>query len=232
MNTAKNDKLDALLYLSAGILAELDSDYLNSLDTSDITISKAVDRRIRRRIQAEQRKQEYGALYLVFRRIAAVFLIVGTITLALAMSIEAVRAEFWNAIIDIFDDFIKITAVTETKSPTTIEVKKEPKYIPESYEKETVSDTSFVHRIQYYENNQLILTYCQKVLDNSAAAYDNDHLMTSSVTVHADKAILMYYYDDGRYSLTWTDGEYNYSLSSFDDRFTESDIISIAESVQ
>ena len=68
MSDLKNDKLDALIMLSAHVLAEKNISEFDAVDISNIEIPKALDKKINRIINREWRRQEYGFVYAFARR--------------------------------------------------------------------------------------------------------------------------------------------------------------------
>ena len=70
----KNDRLDAMILLSAHVLAEKNEADLMSVDTSEVNIPAKVERRIRRMIGKERRRREYGVVYKAAKQAAAIIL--------------------------------------------------------------------------------------------------------------------------------------------------------------
>lgn len=115
----KNDKLDALIMLSGDILAEINSNDISDMDTSNVKMSVKLDRSIKRIANRERRRKEYGSIYKVIRRIAVVILAVCTAMFAGVMSIKAVREAITYTFENIFvtkkDDHYKVSSADENK---------------------------------------------------------------------------------------------------------------------
>ena len=99
MSTIKNDQHDAMILLSAHVLAERNEVELMSVNTSDVSIPVSIERRITHMINKERRKSEYGAVYKVARQVVAVVLIVCSAAFIFAMSVDAVREALWSTIV-------------------------------------------------------------------------------------------------------------------------------------
>ena len=231
VNGMKNDKLDALIMLSAHVLAEKNAEEFLSTDTSDVVVPKYLDRRIKRMINRERRKQEYGKLYTALRNVAAGFLIACTITLAFMMSVEAVRTALWETIVQWFDDYISIMHVTEDEVPTTIEKKMEPTAYPTEWEREVVGDTAAIYGIRYMKDGDKVATYHQSLLNKDNIWIDNDSILFTEVMIGSYKGLLVQYTDRDKYIIEWSDGAYSFSLSSWSTKVTIDELLSLARSV-
>lgn len=234
VNGMKNDKLDALIMLSAHVLAEKNAEEFLSTDTSDVVVPKSLDRRIKRMINRERRKQEYGKLYTALRNVAAGFLIACTVTLALVMSVEAVRTALWETIVQWFDDYISIMHVTEDEVPTTIEKKMEPSEYPEEWEREVVAEKEKFISIRYRKDGETMVTYHQGLLNKDNLWIDNDNAKITNVEVNDCDGLLIQYEDNPSLFLEWSDGMYSFSLATDGetDEVASELLIAIAESVK
>lgn len=231
VNGMKNDKLDALIMLSAHVLAEKNAEEYLSTDTSDVVVPKSLDRRIKRMINRERRKQEYGKLYTALRNVAAGFLIACTVTLAFMMSVEAVRTALWETIVQWFDDYISIMHVTEDEVPTTIEKKMEPTAYPAEWEREVIADKEKLISIRYKKDGDVIMTYHQGLLIKDNNWIDNDSMLVTEVMIGSYKGLLIQYTDRNQYSIEWSDGSYSFSLATQSAIVTIDEMLSIARSV-
>ena len=84
----KNDRLDAMILLSAHVLAEKNEADLMSVDTSEVNIPAKVERRIRRMIGKERRRNKYGVVYKAAKQAAAIILVEPVHTNIASISIE------------------------------------------------------------------------------------------------------------------------------------------------
>lgn len=234
VNGMKNDKLDALIMLSAHVLAEKNAEEFLSTDTSDVVVPKYLDRRVKRMVNRERRKQEYGKWYTAIRNVAAGFLIACTVTLAFMMSVEAVRTALWETIVQWFDDYISIMHVTEDEVPTTIEKKMEPTEYPEEWEREVVAEKEELISIRYKKDGEVMVAYHQGLLNLDNNWIDNDNAKIENVEVNNCEGLLIQYKDNPSLFLEWSNDMYSFSLTTHGekDEVTSELLIEIAESVK
>ena len=232
MSTMKNDRLDAMILLSAHVLAEKNEADLMSVDTSNVSIPASVERRITRMINKERRKSEYGAVYKVSKQVAAVILVVCTAAFILAMSVEAVREALWSTIIKWYEDYISVAYVVDDSPPEFIEVKKEPSAIPDDWTREIKLDSKSMYYIQYSLNDEETISFRQKTLDDSEAWIDNENSTIESITIHGHKGNLIALLDKGLSYLVWSDGCYSYTIGYDNAKINCDLVIDIAESLQ
>ena len=163
----KNDKLDALIIMSGDVLIKKNYELYQNTDVSGVIKPKSLDRRVMRNINRENRKKEYGNLYKYFGRCAVLILVVCTVSFAVMMSVEAVRSAVWNAIIEFFDDYLSISYVMDSEVPDKIEQKSELEIGRPEWEKQVVADNNSMYVVVYRENGEKIITYMQRVIDES-----------------------------------------------------------------
>lgn len=231
MNGIKNDKLDALIMLSADVLMEKNVKEFLETDTSDVVRPKSLDRRIMRIIKRERRKSERGGWITVAKNIAAGVLIACTVTLAMVMSIEAVRTALMETIVQWFEDYVSIMFVTEDDVPTTIEVKRQPVIDEEGWSEEVVADSLTSYSIHYFCDGSLALTYHQVCLNTDSMWNDNTDVTIEEISIGQNSGVLMIY-ENGGLIVSWSDGEYTYSLSNRTSTISKEALLKIAESVQ
>ena len=234
MSDLKNDKLDALIMLSAHVLAEKNISEFDAVDISDIEIPKALDKKISRMIAREWRRQEYGFVYAFARRSAAVILVLCTMAFVFAMSIEAVRESLWNAIFGWYDEYFSVQFVPDNTSeapPTLIEEKREPT-VPDDWEKEVLLDNGFTYYVLYSHNGEETVEYTQDILDNSGVKYDNGATVIEETTVNGHEGYWLDLTDKSTLILIWQDGSYSYDIMCNSKEFERGFIMEMAESVK
>ena len=227
----KNDKLDALIMLSGDVLIKKNAELYKSTDTSTVERPKSLDRRVRRNINKENRKQEYGALYKYGLRFVAAVLGVCTVSFAAVMSVEALRTALWNAIVKFFDDYISITYVTEKQSPKTLEEIKDIDIGDRDWEKQVMLDSNSMYAVIYKENGTRVLTYTQVLITQNGEWFDNENTVVENVKVAEHSALLMFRVNHQTYSLSWCDGVYEYALDAHSSEISKEELIAIAETI-
>ncbi len=236
MNAEKSrnfDKLDALIMLAGDVLIEKDVAYARSLDTTGSIISKRVDRKIKQNIRMAFKSHEYWRGWIIAKRVVAVLLIACTVLFASAMSIEAVRTNFWNAIIEWFDDYISIrfNQPTIESSENTADLK-EPSYLPDGYKAADKFKTDYSNKITYYVNDTKALIYNQKVISTNETLIDNENCTIRDIEIGGYPGVLAIYSDDViYYTLTWKDQKYIYKIETYYFDLFEDELMKIAESI-
>lgn len=232
MSTIKNDQLDAMILLSAHVLAERNEAELMSVNTSDVSIPVSIERRITHMINKERRKSEYGAVYKTAKEVAAVVLIVCSAAFIFAMSVDAVREALWSTIVKWYEDYISVAYVVDDTPPMFIETKKEPTVIPEDWTIEIIVDSQSMYFIQYSLDNEYIMSFRQKALDGDEDFIDNENCTVENIKIHGFDGTLVTLLDRGFTYLCWSDGYYSYTIDYDNLKINMEMAIEIAESLQ
>ena len=227
----KNDKIDALIILSGNALVVKNLELFKNTDTSDVVRPKSLDRRVQRNINKEHRRKEYGSFYVFAKRCAAAVLIVCTVSFAIAMSIPPVRAAFFNAIVKFFEEYLTIAYISEGTAPEIIEEVRDIKPLDEDWEKEVASDDDKMRYVLYYQNDMKVLSYQQKIIKKNKVKIDNEGVVLAEVKVGGYGALLICEIDGQTYSLSWSDGVYEYLLETFTPEISKEELIALAETV-
>jgi hypothetical protein len=227
----KNDKIDALIILSGNALVVKNLELFKNTDTSDVVRPKSLDRRVQRNINKEHRRKEYGSFYVFAKRCAAAVLIVCTVSFAIAMSIPPVRAAFFNAIVKFFEEYLTIAYISEAPAPEIIEEVRDIKPLDEDWEKDVMLNSNYMYVACYYENGQKVLTHTQIILAKGEMWIDNEHTVLEEVKVGEYSAMLVSHLDKQTFSLSWSDGVYEYLLETFTPEISKEELIVLAETV-
>ncbi len=231
MSSLKNDKLDAMILLSSHVLAEKSAETLLSSDTTDAEIPRSLYNKITRMIRREHWKREYKDIISAVKRIAAVFMIICTISFALVMSVRAIREALWQTLIEWYEDYIAVSFHSDERAPGTIEIKKEPAAIPAGWKREVIIDSTSFFYVHYLLEEERVVSYRQEILDDNEAWVDNEDSEVEEITIGEYKGILIKLNDKNSYYMIWTDGEYSYSLSGSSSIVDRKMLTEIAESV-
>ena len=225
----KKDKLDALILLAGDVLVEknLNTDLLDGAPF--VNRPKSLDRKIARMIQHERRKP-YNEVFVILKQTAAVFLVVCTLILAMAMSVEAVREAFWNAVVEWFDKYISVVYECKADPPDMIEEYKEPQLVPVGAERVVVVKNAQYYIVEYHIDNTLLITYKQSVLKPKKHYYDHNVSDIMEVFINHKIGYFINYYD--YYSLCWTDNAYYFEILSYSKPLNIPLLTSIAESFE
>ena len=214
----KFDKLDALILLAGDVLIEEELAYAREVLNPELEISKRTDRRILRYIRHTQKKPGYHPVLNAMKRAAVVVLVIGTVLFASAMSIEAVREKFWNAIVEWYEDYIAVMFVDDTAGDTMMDVEfevREPSYLPEGIVKGKQIEGKYNSCTSYnYYDVQNALYLEQLIADSNNIKVDNKDGAVSNINVATYDGILVEYTNGKQYySIIWKDNTYLYNLS-------------------
>ncbi len=229
----KNDNLDALILLSAQVLEESNLSRFAAADTADTVRPASLDRKVRRLIRQEQRARRASARWVPVKRVVAAILIFCTVAFAAAMSIEAVRGAVWQAIVRWYDTYIAVAfenADADAVSvPKTIRTKHEPTDVPSDWVREVRVDSQILYRIVYRKEGKKMLSYKQQ--PHKSTWLDNINASALTVKVNADDAMLFSMPDKNCRLLCWSDGQYDFLLTCFDETVSQEQLLTIAASV-
>lgn len=232
MNKAISDrKLDALLTMSVDAIVEKNAESFLEQDYEIVPMPNSLRRKILGMDRRARWKNEFGAIGVGFKRVAAVILIACTLSFAAAMSVEAVRTAIWNAIVTWYDDYVAISFRKDgvSDAPETIVTKKEP--MMDGYEREVLLDSQGMFIVNYVYNDFNVM-YSQLVLEENEALFDNTMAALKTVKIGAYEGQLLIAVDKSAIFLMWNDGEYTYTLQTDSDNGREDQLIHIAQSVQ
>lgn len=232
MNKAISDrKLDALLTMSVDAIVEKNAESFLEQDYEIVPMPNSLRRKILGMDRRARWKDEFGAIGVGFKRVAAVILIACTLSFAAAMSVEAVRTAIWNAIVTWYDDYVAISFRKDGvgDAPETIVTKKEP--MMDGYEREVLLDSQGMFIVNYVYNDFNVM-YSQLVLEENEALFDNTMAVLKTVKIGAYEGQLLIAADKSTIFLMWNDGEYAYTLQTDSDNGRDDQLIHIAQSVQ
>ena len=173
----------------------------------------------------------WNELPIVLRRAVAGILIVCTISFVMCLSVEAIRNEIVNTIVEWYDKFVSVLYTAEKTPPTEIEVYKEPTLQLADTDKNIIMKDSQFYAIVYTREGNPIFQYQQNPIPINSFDFDSENdCIKSNVKVKKHYALL-FTYEDETNILTWSDGEYAYIINSFTNELTIDTLVLIAESI-
>lgn len=125
MNRTKKDNLDALILLSAHVLAEKNNREFAMTDTSGVVRPRSLDRKIERMIRRQERRQGSG-FFSIAKRAATTCLIVCTVTAIAVMGVKSVCNLFFKTSIEHREEYISIRLVTDTDASELVKIQYRP----------------------------------------------------------------------------------------------------------
>lgn len=226
-----NSNLDALIVSAAHVLVDDAAEYMRSIDTSETVISKSLDKRVHRKIRKHKRDRWWNSVPVTCKKVVATIMVFCTISFAMSMSVEAVREEVWNTILEWYDKFVAVFYVTDETPPSVIEEYKEPTLQLAGAEKQVVVQNKADHVVLYFINGERFMSYQQKVITENTVNLDSENCTKTDLYI-GEYIACLFTYDDGIRNITWHDNEYAYIISCDLKEIDISILVDIAESVR
>lgn len=233
-NKKKTD-FDAVLFAASDSLVQQESDYLESMDVSEVRVPEKTEKRILRKMRNHGKTPVLRKCVDAFRNVAAVLVLAGCLSVMVAHGVGSLRGDIWSFVVK------QVGADTYVYLETTAKV---PSYIKE-FKSLGIKPEGLVEKVLWQEYDKQIISYFRYEDDRS---YDylysftqrpvtKDPIAISSTQEYTKVEIngreaLFSEQVKGRIKLTWHDDEYLYSLVCRDENVTLEELIKMAESVE
>lgn len=227
---ASDPNLDALITASARGLLDEDIEQFNSVDISNTEISDKAIRRIRCKIRNYDKEHWWKDIPISCRKAVASIMLVCTVAFGMCLSVNAVRTEIVNTIMEWYDKFVAVFYISEETSPSIIEEYKEPMLQLAGTERQLITQSDTINQIQYIFDESVVMIYQQNVLDEESVDFDNEQYAVREVEIYGIKAQL-FTCEDGTKTITWHDNQYIYVIYTYIE-INDDLLIRIAESLQ
>lgn len=232
-NRKKYDNMDLLLYAGASYAGEKEAAWFNDVDPN-ITLSEKADKRIyrklKRRIAYDEKRENYSPILENLKRVAVVVLAILSISFAGALSIEAVRVDIYNAIIEWFDKSYRISFEEKPEVTTERILEYKEPILPENYGRYEIRKSKIDYFIEY-ESVDGLVTYSQSLFENYISDWSNEETLIESIQINGFDGIKATYTvsDTTTTSIIWHDDIYVYSLSG---SLPYEELLKIAETIK
>lgn len=113
--------------------------------------------------------------------------------------------------------------------PTKLEVKRKPTALPQGVYEDVVISTQNGLTIDYYLNDELVLSYSQNLISAQRGYGDMDSIVTE-ISVNNHKGVFIEYTQNNPNYIEWSDGEYRYQIES--EIYGKDELMVLAESVK
>lgn len=244
MNTAMHDKLDLMIALVAKDCGEDDVAAFDALDTGAVVLDASLDRRILRLIGRHRRRPARRRAGRVLVRVAVAVLVLLLLGITTVMAVPALREPFVEAIIEWYEKSLAVRYDPSTGQnggeggepplhvPKKIEEVRKPMLFPIGTVEDSIIEASNMTVSDYYLGEDILYSYFQLLLDNTARHIDREGAQLSDVDINGAKGILIEYPNDetGYATVMWNDGEYVYQLIGYKGNARET--IEVARSVR
>ena len=234
----KYDKLDAMLFIAVKKCGMKEVEKFNNPKSTDVTFSKRFYARKRKILRRYKSKTVARVFKKVARSAAIALLIILSMAFITVMSVSALRTAVLDAVVDFFDDYVKVGFGDAGATPVpTDEVPSRPTSIvevihitdlPDGVVEEVVTSKSYIHKIEYYKNGINVFSLVQETFRENEVLFDNIDVDAQVVYVNNVEA-RMFCTQEGKQYICWTDNKYILTIIC---EIEEFDIIKLAESVQ
>lgn len=221
MTCSSNERTDLLLELLVEGCGDEELELYNSIDTSNVTFSKKFKRN-KEKILSKGKIEPFTVQFKrVLSRVAIVCLVVLSLSFTTMMSVSAVRQAVWNTIVEIYNEYFEISHddgddTTQSEAVTEIQVVHKPATLPEGVEEEILMNNKRMFMADYYNGDEHIANFCQKILDETDSMHINSETVTVSSCMFDGKYITIIDYNDGQISIFWSDKHYFYTIDGYD----------------
>ena len=232
-NRNKYDNMDLLLYAGAAYAGEKEAEWFNDVEIND-TLSEKADRRIyrklKRRIAYDEKREHYSPVCESLKRVAVIVLAILSISFAGALSIEAVRTDIYNTIIEWFDKSYRISFEEKPEVATERILEYKEPQLPKEYSRYEIKKDDVQYCVEY-ENEDTLVIYRQRLLQNYSSDRSNENTLIEEIQINGYNGVMEKYTaaEITTTSIIWHDNTYVYSLSS---DLTYEELLKIAETVK
>lgn len=218
MTYERKNKFDYFLDMAVSDSGNKDIDFFMSLDDSDVTLSKRLNRAINRLVVYEKHKIALYKLRTVFTRTAIAVLIIISLMFTLIACIPALRDAVWDIILEWHDNYILVN-IKNTDEPednigkdiispaSYIKEFREPGLDMENTEREEIIKNDAGYLIDYYKDDNWYFTYMQSIIGGEFKI-DSTLSEARMIKVNGHNALLAVTADNTENKLIWSDGQY------------------------
>ena len=219
---SSEQRTDKLLELIVEGCGNDELELFNSIDTSEgINFSKKFERKMQKLLR-NGKPESFGVQFKrVLSRVAIICLVVISLSFTAMMSVSAIRQAIWETIVEWYNSYFEVTVddgddTTENQTITEIKEIHKPTVLPEGVEEEIVLNTKRVVMIEYYDGDEWIATFNQKVLDETSFVHINsEDVVVSNVCINGS-SVTHIECEDGLIVIFWSDNTYFYTIEGND----------------
>lgn len=221
----KGTEFEILLRLAAAKSLEKEMELFDELEVPEEPVSNRAKKRFYRALRKETLRDSVALIAI--KRIAIACMAVITIGFGVCMSIQPVRAAFWNAIVTWYEDYVAVLFEPEEEMPTTIEEQITP-VVPDGW----VLELSYANERDVMYNiiggSGEVVIYQQMVYSNIENWFDDENCVLENITLdNGCEAVLLVYADDS-YTISWNN-RYVFTLIGYN--ISRNVIIDLANSI-
>lgn len=214
--------------LTDDLLSEQAEQALNILDRGSEDADHIFSQRFERKMNRLLRRRRRIPVVRILRRAAVIVLCICLSGFLAAMSVEAVRVRFFEAVTRVFEDWTETSYTSEQLNPEDF-VPKEPSYLPEGFRETSRDFIDPLHlHLLYEDNSGNYISYSHDYLDGMTSGYDSEDAEIETVSVYGDDNATFVSEDD-RHMLIWVDWNSQYFIVS---NLDKNELVKIANSTK
>lgn len=209
--TNNERNFDILMKLAVDKFMEDEIAEFDALDTSDVTVTEKTRRKVMNTLRMKYLRESIG--FQVTKRIMVACLAIVTVLFAVAMSVQPVRAAFWEAVVTWYEDYIAIRMKKdpEVDYPKVIEERILPENLPEGWRTEVFSESKAGGMYHIYGPKDEYIVYKQMVVTDTSSWYDNTDCVVEEIVLDDNVKGYLLTYSDGDIVVCWME-QYKFSL--------------------
>ena len=152
-----------------------------------------------------------------FSKKATVILVAVLTSLILMISVSAIREPILNFLVDIYDNYIKVTVDNKDEKESVIEAPSYPSYMIEGYTLDYVNNLESLIMTRWKNGNDEIMNLSQYINSDGTDVHINNQGVSYNDVVLKSGLKLYYSASHGYYEFYWVDGKYFYIFSCPED---------------
>lgn len=174
--------------------------------------SKDFEKKMDKLIKEQKRTPFMRSFVIYGKRVAAIFLIIVSVSFATTMSVEAYRVRFFEVITEVWEEFTSIVFKSEEGINDGNLLPTNPQYIPEGFSifYEDVDD--YMNMIIYKNEANIEIFYEQSFISNKEILLDTEGIEVETMKIENQN--INYFTNKGVNQVYWNDNTYTYTLIS------------------
>ena len=175
--------------------------------------SKKFDKKMDKLIKEEKRTSFMRNFVVYGKKVAAILLIVLSITFVTTISVEAYRVKFFEVITKVWEEFTSITFKSEDEIINDEKLLAiNPEYIPEGFTIVEKNLGDYRNRIIYGDVNNEEIFYEQKLISNGEIIFDTEGVKVKTMDI--EDQTITFFTNKGVSQIYWNDSLYFYRFST------------------
>ncbi len=210
--TNNERNFDILMKLAVDKCMEDEIAEFDALDTSDITVTEKTRRKVMNTLRMKYLRESLGVQ--IMKRLIVACLAIVTVLFAAAMSIQPIRAAFWEAVVTWYEDYIAIRMEKdpEVDYPKVIEERILPENLPEGWRIEVFSEDKVFGVYHIYGPDGEYIVYNQIVVTDAVPWFNNKDCVVEEIMIKDNVEGYLLTYSDDDIIVYWIE-QYEFSLS-------------------